>query len=214
VSLDLKALENRAAAAEATGIPASQVDIAVVPTVTAPGSKAFAPELPLALTPLQLTLVGDKSALSVGDTTPAATAEAPATAPALSFAGREIPVSTARTLSVIMAIAALLAALVVGMFARMSAPATDSAAIHRRYAQMLVQVQPMPTPPGRPVIDVVDFATLTTLTKLAERYELLILTWSRSDVETFVVQDHGTTYRYRTGTGVPHSSTEAVAQTA
>jgi signal peptidase I len=211
VSLDLKALEKRAfAAAEATGIPASQLDIAVVPTVTAPGSKAFAPELALALTPLQLTLVGDKSALSVGDTTPAATAEASATAPTLSFAGREIPVSTARTLSVVMAIAALLAALVVGVFARMSAPATESAAIHRRYAQMLVQVQPMPTPPGRPVIDVVDFATLA---KLAERYELLILTWSRSDVETFVVQDQGTTYRYRAGTGVPHSSAEVVAQT-
>jgi signal peptidase I len=212
VSLDLKALEKRAlAAAEATGIPASQVDIAVVPTVTAPGSKAFAPELALALTPLQLTLVGDESALSVGDTTPAATAEAPATAATLGFAGREIPVSTARTLSVIMAIAALLAALVVGLFARMSAPATESAAIHRRYAQKLVKVQPMPTPPGRPVIDVEDFATLA---KLAERYELLILTWSRSDVETFVVQDQGTTYRYRTGTGVPHSSTEPVAQTA
>jgi signal peptidase I len=211
VSLDLRALEKRAlAAAEATGIPASQVDIAVVPTVTAPGSKAFTPELALALTPLQLTLVGDESALSVGGTAPAVAAEAPATAATHSFAGREIPVSTARMLSVIMAIAALLAALVVGLFARMSAPATESAAIHRRYAQMLVKVQPMPTPPGRPVIDVVDFATLA---KLAERYELLILNWSRSDVETFVVQDQATTYRYRTGTGVPRSSAEAVAQT-
>jgi signal peptidase I len=210
VSLDLKALENRAlAAAEATGIPASQVDIAVVPIVTTPGAKAFAPELGLALTPLQLTLVGDESALSVGDKTPAATADVVATAPTLSFAGREIPVLTARTLSLIMAITALLAALVIGLFARMSAPATESAAIHRRYAQMLVEVQPMPTPAGRPVVDVVDFATLA---KLAERYELLILNWSRSDVETFVVQDQGTTYRYRTGMGLPHDSAEVVPQ--
>jgi signal peptidase I len=210
VSLDLKALEKRAlAAAEATGISASQVDIAVVPTVTTAGTKVFAPELALALTPLQLTLVGDETNLSVGDQTPAATADVVATAPTLSFAGREIPVSTARTLSLVMVITALLAALVVGLFVRMSAPATESAAIHRRYAQMLVNVQPMPTPAGRPVIDVVEFATLA---KLAERYELLILHWSRSDVETFVVQDQGTTYRYRTGMGVPHDSAEAVPQ--
>jgi hypothetical protein len=26
--------------------------------------------------------------------------------------------------------------------------------------------------------------------------------WSRSDVETFIVQDEGTTYRYRAGAGV------------
>jgi signal peptidase I len=36
-----------------------------------------------------------------------------------------------------------------------------------------------------------------TLTRLAERYELLILHWSRNNVETFVVQDEGTTYLYR-----------------
>jgi hypothetical protein len=210
VSLDLQALENRAqAAAAATGIPASQVDIAVVPTVTTAGSKAFAPELALALTPLQLTLVGDETNLSVGGKTPAATAEAPVSAATLSFAGREIPVSIARTLSFIMALGALLAALVIGLLARMLAPATESAAIHRRYAQMLLEVQPMPTPPGRPVIDVVDFDTLG---KLAERHELLILHWSRADVETFVVQDQGTTYRYRTGIVVPRDSAEAVSQ--
>jgi hypothetical protein len=30
---------------------------------------------------------------------------------------------------------------------------------------------------------------------------LLVLHWSRSGVETFVVQDDATTYRYRTGFG-------------
>jgi hypothetical protein len=56
----------------------------------------------------------------------------------------------------------------------------------------------MPTPLGRPVVDVVDFSTLA---KLAQRYGLLVMHWSRSNVETFVVQDEGTTYRYRAGTG-------------
>jgi hypothetical protein len=61
-----------------------------------------------------------------------------------------------------------------------------------------VPVDPTPAPPGRPVIEVTEF---TTLVKLAERYGLLILHWTRSDVETFVVQDEGTTYLYRTGAG-------------
>jgi hypothetical protein len=54
----------------------------------------------------------------------------------------------------------------------------------------------MTTVAGRPVVDVTDFATLA---RLADRYGLLVLHWSRSGVETFVVQDEGTTFRYRTG---------------
>ena len=37
-----------------------------------------------------------------------------------------------------------------------------------------------------------------TLAKLAERCGQLVMHWSRSDVETFVILDEGTTYRYRT----------------
>ena len=40
---------------------------------------------------------------------------------------------------------------------------------------------------------------MASLVKLAERYGLLVLTWSRGGVDTYVVQDEGTTYRYRTG---------------
>jgi signal peptidase I len=214
VSLDLSKLEKRSqAAAEATGIPATQLDIAVVPTVTTTGHKTFAPALSLALTPLQLTLTGDESTLTAGGS-PATRADASDT-PALSFAGRQLPVSTGRMISLIMVLGALLAAALIGLLARASAPATEAAAIHRRYAQMLVEVEPMPTPVGRPVVDVADFKTLA---KLAERYQLLVLHWSRSDVATFVVQDHATTYRYRTGTGtgmgISHPSGRAVAEKA
>jgi hypothetical protein len=65
-----------------------------------------------------------------------------------------------------MVLGALLAAALVGLLARASAPATEAAAIHCRYAQMLVEVEPMPTPAGRPVVDVADFKTLA---RLAER---------------------------------------------
>jgi signal peptidase I len=210
-ALDLAALDRRAqAAAAATGIPVSQVDVKVVPTVTTSGEDDFAPELTLTLTPLQLTLAGDSSALTVeeGDAAVAEKATTPA-APSLGLAGREIPVSTARTLSLAMALGALLAAIVLGLMARASAHGTETAMIRRRYGQMLVKVQPMPSPDGRPVIDVVDFPTLA---KLAERYELLILHWSRSNVDTFVVQDQATTYRYRTGTGAQLVTDELVAE--
>lgn len=40
---------------------------------------------------------------------------------------------------------------------------------------------------------------MATLVKLAERHGPLVLHWSRADVDTFIVQDEATTYRYRTG---------------
>lgn len=214
VSLDLKALEKRAhAAADVTGIPASQVDVKVVPTVTTEDDKKFKPELALTLTPLQLTLAGEDASLTVGDTVAdgVGAAAAEPVEPTLSLFGRELPVSTGRMLSAVMTVGALIAAAVVLLLIRVSTPTSEAAAIRRRYSQMLVKVQPMPTPEGRPVIDVVDFPTLV---KLAERYELLILHWSRSDVDTFVVQDQATTYRYRTGTGVPRSLDETARANA
>lgn len=210
ISLDLNGLEKRAqAAAEVTGISASQVDVAVVPLVITEDDTKFAPELALTLTPLQLSLPGGKESLTVGGKAPATETADPAT-PSLSILGRELPVSTGRMLSLAMLVGALLAAGVVALIVRLSAPATEAAAIRRRYGQMLVRIDPMPMPAGRPVIDVADFATLA---KVAERYDLLVLHWARSDVETFVVQDQGTTYRYRTGTGVPRSSPDLLFDT-
>lgn len=210
VTLDLNTIERRAqAAAEATGIPTDQVAITVVPTVTTAGDETFAPELALALTPLQLTLAGDESTLTAGGP-PVEAADVPG-APSIGIADLRLPVSTGRTLSLLLVLCALLAAAGLALLGRLSAPATEAAAIHRRYAQMLVEVEPMPTPVGRPVIDVVDF---TTLAKLAQRYELLVLHWSRSDVETFIVQDHATTYRYRSGTGHPRPTPRLVASKA
>ena len=44
------------------------------------------------------------------------------------------------------------------------------------------------------MVDVPDFAALA---KLAERYGLLMMHWTRSGIDTYVVQDEGTTYRFR-----------------
>jgi hypothetical protein len=114
----------------------------------------------------------------------------------LGINGWNITAATARIISVVLLLAALATAAVVVVFARRTAPSDEAAAIRRRYAALLVRVHPMPAPQGRPVIDVTTFATLA---KLAERYGLLVLHWTRSGVETFVVQDENITYRHRVG---------------
>ena len=204
VTLELSELQRRAeAAARVTGIPVGQVDVTVVPTVTTAGDEPFTPGLDFVLTPLQLTMVGDASSLVVAE--PVAAETGPHPGPAVEIAGRQVPLGAARALSLVMVLGALVAAGLIGLFAHRTSPTSEGAAIRRRYAGRLVAVQPMSTPAGRPVVDVVDFATLA---RLAERYELLVLHWSRSDVETFVVQDHATTYRYRTGTSAATVSNE------
>jgi hypothetical protein len=64
---------------------------------------------------------------------------------------------------------------------------------------LLASLHPITTPTNRPVIEVAGFATLA---KLAGRCGQFVLHWSRSDVDTFIVLDEGTTYRYRTGSGL------------
>jgi hypothetical protein len=124
--------------------------------------------------------------------------------------GRNATVATARTLSTILLLTALLGALALALITRRSAPGSEGAGIRRRYAPLLVSVQPMPAPPGRPMVDVADFATLA---RLAQRYGLLVLHWARSEVETFVVQDEGTTYRYRTNANANKASDPSTGDT-
>lgn len=195
VRLDLSAFDAKAkAASAATGIAASQIAITVTPQVTTTSGADFHPELKLNLTPLQLSLANGEKDLTVTDTS---TVQHAVVVPrTLGINGWNITAATARIISVVLLLAALTTAAVVVVFARRTAPGDEAAAIRRRYAALLVRVHPMPAPQARPVIDVTTFATLA---KLAERYGLLVLHWTRSGVETFVVQDENITYRYRAG---------------
>lgn len=192
VRLDLTALEARAhAAAEVTGHPASPVSITVAPHVTNPAGLDFEPTLDLDLSPLQLAMAGEPAALTVADTsTPR---QAPRTIGPESW---NLTAKTARPVAVGLLAAALLTGAVLALHTRRKTPCSEAEGIRRRYAQLLIRVHPVSAPEARPVIDVTTFATLA---KLAERYGLLVLHWSRSDVETFIVQDENITYRYRTG---------------
>jgi signal peptidase I len=199
VRLDLDALEARASAAAAViGVPAGPVTVAVTPRVTtASDAKPFTPALQLSLTPLQLKLAGPETLIVKGVAPPQRTILVPRT---LGLPGpASMTVATARTVSLYLAylvLGALLAALAFSLTTRRSVPTGEAASIRRRYTSLLVRIDPMPNPAGRPVVNVTEFKTLV---RLAERYELLILHWARNDAETFVVQDEGTTYRYQCG---------------
>lgn len=192
VRLDLRKIDARAvAAAAATGLPAEPVTVSVTPRVTSDGTGPFTPTLRMTLSPLTLTLAGNE-ALRVEDSAPRPAAKAHS----LDLLGQHIPVAGARTLSAALVLLALLAAGILGLVAHHTAPTNEGEAIRRRYAALIVPVNPITAPTSRPVVDVHDFATLA---RLAGRYGLLVLCWSRSGVDTFIVQDDATSYRFRAG---------------
>jgi len=196
VTLNLAQLDGRAhAAAAITGLPADQITVTVTPTIRLTAGGTFTPSLPLTLSPLALSYTGAPRAFTVADTTTQSRHGTVARILRLPL-GRNITVHTARTLSATLLLAALVAAALLAGFIRRSPASTEGARIRRRYAPLLVAVQPATIPTGMPLVDVSEFSTLA---RIAERYGLLVLHWSRSDVETFIVHDDSTTYRYRTG---------------
>ncbi|GAB4098629.1 signal peptidase I [Sinomonas halotolerans] len=203
VRLDLAALEKKAkAAAEVTGLPLNTVKVAVVPTIAAGGSE-FAPKLAFTLSPLQLTLdSADALTASQGQAVPAAAAGART----LALGVWSLDAAAGRYLSVLGLAGGLLALAAIAVQARRR-PEDENAQIHRRWASLLVPVQPIPSAAGRMTVDVEAFATLA---RLAERYGLLVLHWSRSGVDTYLVQDENVSYRYRRGAAAPHSEGSAL----
>lgn len=195
VDLDLTALQARATKAAAViGVPTGQLTIGVTPTVRYVDGAQFTPTLTFIMTPDRLALGGDVSSLHVRSTRDGV--DIVPVARKLRWGPVAVDVSTARTASLTLLIAAILTTIALFLLGMRRPAGGEGRQIRRRYARLLIAVQPMSTPATRPVVDVAEF---TTLVRLADRYGLLILHWTRSGVETFVVQDESTTYRYRTG---------------
>lgn len=191
INLDLDALAARAnAAAAAIAIPAEQVEVTILATVKTTAGRTFKPGLTFVLSPLKLELAAGPSSLTVAEST---STPDEIGAPTLNLIGQHIAISTLRTTSAVLALGGLLALGAIMVLPRLGRN-DEHTAIQRQYAALLLQVEPIPSPATRPVVDVVDFPTLA---RLAERYGLLILHWTRSNIETFIVQDDGITYRYR-----------------
>lgn len=192
VRLDLASLQARAEAASAvTGLPAQSVAIAVVPRITPESGGTIAPRLELTLDALTLRLSGADTAAVDTSTMVSGTRTEPAT---LTAAGRSVSVERARTVSVAVLALALLGGITLMVLLRRMSQVTEAQRIQSRYAPLLLPVLPMASAPGRAVVDVSDIASLA---RIAERYGLLVLHWSRSGIDTYVVQDELTTYRFR-----------------
>jgi signal peptidase I len=210
VTLDLDAIDQRAQnAARVIGLPVTQLAVSVVAHISDAAGTPFDPSLKFALTPSQLSLARPDQSLTVSDTTTVTRHRS--VHRMLSLAGHSITVALARKVSAAALLLALLLAGLIGFVSRRSSAGSEGARIRRRYAPLLLPVAPMPTPAGRPVVDVTEFKTLV---RLAERYDLLVLHWTRSGIDTFVVQDDATTFRYRTGSGETWPDTAAVPHAA
>ncbi|MCM4076973.1 DUF5305 family protein [Paractinoplanes hotanensis] len=191
--LNLRSLSNRAdAAARAIGVQAGNpVTIAVRARVTSEGIAPFTSTTQLQLNEVQLGLAQGSSLSGSSGATPVTTVKPREIAV---FGHKVMNAGTARSYAILVFLVAALGAVGITFFIRRSAPLRTRAEIERRHPQLLVHVEPMSSPPGKPVVNVDNFPALV---KLAERYGQMILTWRRPDADDFIVRDEGITYRYR-----------------
>lgn len=203
VPVPLTAIDRRAQAASTiTGLPATPVTITVIPRMTDRGGHVFAPQFPLTLTSLALT-AADPTRLTANEAvTVTKMARVPAT---ITVLRHTVSVAGARRLTTAALTLAMLAAGALLGAARVHRSRGEADRIQRRWRPLLLDVHPIHTPPGRPVVDIPVFSALA---RLAERYELLIMHWARSGVHTYVVQDGTTIFRYRTGASPSTASRE------
>ncbi|MBL7254995.1 hypothetical protein JKJ07_11795 [Actinoplanes sp. LDG1-01] len=193
VRLDLKALSDRAAAASrATGVGVGNpIAIELRSLVSSAGIAPFTATTRFEMNDVQLIVVAGSSLSSSAGATPATTVQAREVA---IFGHQVMNASTARSYAILAFLTAMAGALLIYLRTRRNEPPRTRAEIERRHQHLLVHVEPMNSPPGKPVVNVDSFPALV---KLAERYGQMILTWRRPDADDFVVRDEGITYRYR-----------------
>ena len=191
VTLDLNALAARSqAGAKASGIPAGDnLAISVVPTIDTSAGR-FEPALKLNLTPLELTLADDPETLIVtgGEGSKTVTTKANS----LAVLGMSINVTLARYVSLGLIVLGLAIAGAILLMAPKPTQVSEAESIRRRYASLLLPVDPMPDLTG----SVVEVPAIADLAKLARQYALMIMHGSVGGIDTFVVQDEHVAYRF------------------
>jgi hypothetical protein len=191
VTLDLNSLSARSqAGSKASGISGGDdVAVSVVPIIDTNAGR-FEPALNLKLTPLELTLTEDPESLVV--TGEAGSTTLTTKANSLTVLGVSIDVNVARFVSVVLILLGLIVAGAVLLMAPKPSPTSEADAIRRRYASLLLPVDPMPELSG----SVVEVPAIADLAKLARQYALMIMHSSGGGVDTFVVQDEHVAYRF------------------
>ncbi len=232
VTLGLPYLQSLfAQVAKLTGAPATAgYSIAVAPQFRIGGtlaggplSTSFNPELSFQVNDVQL-LPGVGS--SASSNAPGASSDAPnsltsnqsattsragTTANTVNVLGRTLDIATLRWLSILGFLLAGASALLMLQLKRRE-PFAETARIQSRYRHLIVPIVGAADLTGRPVFDV---ASIKALVALAERSERLILHQYGDSADTFLVDDEGTVYRYRTRpTGVVWSDSPAIVPRA
>ena len=195
--LDMGPIEERAKrAAQVIGMPYESLMLAVHPKVRTIDGQQLSPTLNLVLTPTQLKLAAGPETLTVASPASQAPAKTPApgVASTVSVIGHRLNTSDAAMVAAaLLAAAALLGLLTIVQSGRR--PPDEAHAIHARYGDLLLPIQPPATSHLGETVDVQDF---TALARTAQRYGLVIMTWLTGEGQTFVVQDQSVRYRYTT----------------
>ncbi|BEL09964.1 hypothetical protein Q0Z83_081550 [Actinoplanes sichuanensis] len=195
VQINLEAIDQRiAAAGTAIGADMTGTTLAITARVEHNDGTVFEPQISLNVSPLLLTLTSGPQSLVV-DQSSASVGSRIQDRQIGAFGYDLVTAASARKYAVYLILAALAGAGIVAWMALGHVPLRTRTQIQRRYPHLIVPVEPMASPPGKPVV-VVD--TFPALVKLAEKYGQLILTWTRPDgADDFVVRDEGILYRYR-----------------
>jgi signal peptidase I len=207
VTLDLSRLRSMVDRLETlTGAaPGAGYTLAVVPRVKltgtlagAPLTSAFAPALRFQVDALQMKPVGNSgsAAAKAHDLTPSrkgSVATPSSAANELGVGGRGLPVATARWIALAGLLLAAAGALL-GRLPRLRRPSDPAAKVQARYEHLIVSISGMTPNPSHTAIDV---TSIDALAQLADRSERLILHHHHADVDTYLVDDEGTLYRYQ-----------------
>jgi signal peptidase I len=209
VTLDLNRLEGLLTrVAKLTGVPGySSYTITIEPRISISGSMSgepvktsFAPGLGFSLNTMQLVPGASSGATGPGTGSPSAlksskpgSVASPSSAPnTLSVLGVSAPIGLLRWISVLGLLLSIAAAIFLYL-CRRSEPFEESVRIQSQYGHMIVPIvggEDLGWPP-------VDVPSIKSLVMLAESGQRLILHNRKDNVDTYMVNEEGTVYRYQ-----------------
>ncbi len=199
VTLDLSALQSLLRGLQSeTGVPAALGSTyQIVPKVHLHGTvsgqpvdSSFAPTLDFEVQSLQLQPSDSLNPSQRGTVPTAATA-----ANTLGVAGHDASVSTIRGIALIGFLLAAASTALLSLSLMRRRPFDENAQIHARYGHMIVPIAGTSEDLSWAPFDVPNFKALA---RLAENSERLILHYRETGGDTYLVNDEGTIYRYRT----------------
>jgi signal peptidase I len=206
ITLDVRSLQSLIGRVEAeTGAPAGGgYSLAVTPRVHVTGTLAgqaltsdFGPSLSFQMDALQMR-PGSGAHSGLTPSRRGSIASPAATANTLRVRGHGLGVVAARWIALAGFLLAVAGTLLTGV-RLLRQPLDPTSRIQARYRHLIVPIAGAAYDRARPPIDV---ASIEALVQLAERSERLILHHVDDGADTYLVDDEGTLYRYRSGPAV------------